>query len=98
MPVIAKSALAITRAELPKRGVPGRAVPRLGFGTGGDDPALHDRTQEAVCVQTFPMNAREFVGLEDTPAVSLEGLELGEGGGEFIAWDCHRRVSLCEHK
>src|SRR5271157_5255534 len=61
VPLVAETLDAITRAKLPERGIPRRAVSLAHARMGRDQPPLHDLLNETALKQPFAIGAAEFL-------------------------------------
>src|SRR5471032_3003459 len=90
MPLVPETLLAITRAELPERGVPRRAVALPGARAGRDQPAPHNLLEEPVPEQPLTINAAQILLLEYAVAALVKLLEGGERCGQLFIRRGHK--------
>jgi len=74
----------VSRTKIPERGIPGGAFSGGFVRAGSDIPAFHDRPEESVSDQAFPVGARDIAGGDrDDPPV-LEIFQNPHGFGQLV--------------
>src|SRR5260370_16024832 len=109
MPVFSESHVAVARAKLPERSVPGRGIAGCGARTGGNQPALDDIAQKSLRDEALSFSARQFLRLKDPPPVTLQLVELRKRSGKLLVCGGHsvlrsrfngfyKSIALCDYK